>query len=73
MTQKEMVLQYIRESGSITRLNAAYDLGIFELSARICELKRSGYQFNTVTETARNRYGKKFSYTRYSLAGERNE
>ena len=69
MTQRDEVLRFIKDNGSITRSDAAFNLGIYELSARICELKQMGYRFETVTETARNKYGKKISYTRYSLKG----
>ena len=41
MSQKQTVLNYIRENGSITRMQSA-QIYIFELSSRIGELKTQG-------------------------------
>ena len=67
MTQKERILQYMLDFGSISPLEAMYDLGCMRLASRIGELKRAGYTINKQTEHGRNRYGKKTSYARYSL------
>lgn len=69
MTQKERVIQYIRDFGSISRREAFLDLGICELSARICELEKMGHTFHREMEKSRNRYGDPVSYTRYTLRG----
>lgn len=45
MTQRDRVIQYIKDFGSITRAEAFNELGIVELAARICELERMGYKF----------------------------
>lgn len=45
-TQRQRVINYIRERGSLTRREAAYELGIFELAARISELEAEGYTFD---------------------------
>lgn len=66
-TQRDRVLSYIQEFGSITRRESFVDLGVVELSSRIGELESMGYQFNRETETSKNRYGDSVSYTRYSL------
>lgn len=66
-TQRDRVLSYIQEFGSITRRESFVDLGVTELSSRIGELESMGYQFNRETETSKNRYGDSVSYTRYSL------
>lgn len=68
MTQKERVLDYINRFGSITRLDAFKDLGVAELSARICELKKEGHEFETKSETTKNRFGEPVTYTRYFKA-----
>ena len=65
--QREQVLDYIRDFGSITSFDAFIDLGIACLPKRISELKRDGYTFNDKFEKSRNRYGKLVSYKRYSL------
>ena len=44
-TQKDRVVAYINEFGSITTWQAYADLGITRLSARIWELKEEGYIF----------------------------
>lgn len=65
--QREQVLDYIREFGSITSFDAFVDLGIVCLPKRISELKRDGYTFDIKIEKSRNRYGKLVFYNRYSL------
>ncbi|MGV8974587.1 helix-turn-helix domain-containing protein [Lactococcus lactis] len=45
ISQSERILQFIKEKGSITRLQAANEIVAFELSARIVELEREGYLF----------------------------
>ena len=68
ITQKQRVLDYVKEFGSITRRDGFMDLGIVELPARICELEAMGYRFDRKQETSKNRYGEDVYYTRYSLA-----
>lgn len=69
MTQKKMVLKYMQDFGSITQLDAIRDLGILRLAARIADLKAAGIRIKTETDEARNRYGKKVKFTRYSIDG----
>lgn len=67
MNQKQMVLQYIEEFGSITSFEAYIDLGITQLATRIKELKEEGYLFNYEWITKKNRYGKPVKFKKYSL------
>lgn len=67
-TQKERVLDYMQEFGSITAMEAFKDLGVMQLSARLVELENQGYCFKKEQESAFNRFGEKVYYTRYSLA-----
>lgn len=67
MAQKQRVLDYIREFGGISSLEAFNDLGVTRLSAVIFDLKEDGYEFDTKTEHGKNRFGEKTHYTRYSL------
>lgn len=67
MTQKDMVLDYIKQNGSITTNDAIYGMGITRLSDVIFRLKKDGYEFNTVIERSVNRFGNKTEYARYSL------
>ncbi len=66
--QKQRIINYIREFGSITSLEAYKDLGITQLGARIDSLKKEGYTFKTEWESGKNRYGDKIDYKRYYLA-----
>ena len=67
MTQKDRILKYLRDFGSITPLDAMADLGCMRLASRISELKGDGYAIRKEMEKGRNRYGQKTSYARYSL------
>lgn len=68
MTQKDMVLAYINERGSITSMEAFAELGITRLSDVVFRLKRDGYKFDTKIEKCINRYGHKTEFARYSLS-----
>lgn len=67
INQKQRILDYIREYGSISSWESYRDLGITQLGARIDGLKRDGYMFTTEWETNQNRYGEKVQYKRYRL------
>ena len=67
MTQKELILKYLADFGSITSFQAYSDLGITQLATRIKELKAKGYEFRTVPEMNTNRYGKPVHYVRYFI------
>lgn len=67
MTQREAILQYIKEFGSITPMQAFSDLGITKLATRISEMRKDGMQFKIETISTKNRYGKAVSYAKYSL------
>ena len=68
MTQKERILKYLRDFGSITPLEALADLGIMRLGARIWELIRDGWPIDTETASSPNRYGQDTHYARYRRA-----
>ena len=57
ITQRDRVINYIREFGSISSWEAYKDLGITQLATRIKELKEQGYEF-------RNRMGKQYKQIR---------
>lgn len=67
MSQKKMVLDYIREFGSITPLDGFRDLGVTRLAAVIFELKEDGHDIHTERERGKNRYGHPTMYARYSF------
>lgn len=66
-TQKDIIINYIREFGSISSWEAYVDLGITQLGARIDQLKKEGYEFRTEWESNTNRFGEKTEYKRYYL------
>ena len=68
ITQKDRILEYIRNFGSISSFEAYSDLGITQLGARIDQLKKEGYEFRTEWESNTNRFGEKTDYKRYYLA-----
>lgn len=66
-TQKDRIINYIREFGSISSWEAYSDLGITQLGARIDQLKKEGFKFRTEWESNTNRFGEKTEYKRYFL------
>lgn len=70
MSQKERILNYIKEFGSISSWQAYSDLGITQLGARIDGLQKEGYKFKTEWEKSTNRYGQSVVYKRYFLVEE---
>ena len=68
ISQKQRIINYIREFGSITSYEAYSDLGITQLGARIDQLKKEGFKFRTEWESNTNRFGEKTDYKRYYLA-----
>lgn len=69
MTQKERVLQYCEDFGSISTLEAFRDLGITRLGARIYDIEQSGRSVKRTTEFGKNRYGETTNWTRYTIEG----
>ena len=69
MTQKEEILQYIKEHGSITPLDAFYKLGITKLATRISEMRKDGITFKIETVKYKNKYNTRtVRFARYSLS-----
>lgn len=69
MTQKELIIQYMNDFGSITTIEAFSDLGVTKLTTRISELRRDGYVIASKRIDKKNRYGKKVSFNRYWVEG----
>ena len=62
-----MILQYIKEFGSISPYEAFRDLGVTKLATRISEMRsQDGMEFHKESVTTKNRYGHTVTYTRYS-------
>lgn len=68
MTQTDRVLDYLRQFGSITALEALRDLGIMHLSSRITELRQRGYPVERDMIEVKNRFGEKTRVARYRVA-----
>ena len=66
-TQREAIIDYIDEFGSITPMQAFADLGITKLATRISEMRKDGMNFKIETVSVKNRYGKSVSYAKYSF------
>ena len=42
MTQEDKVFNYMKDNGSITQLQALYDIGVMRLASRISDMKKAG-------------------------------
>lgn len=67
MNQREQILQYIEDFGSITSYQAYIDLGVTQLATRVKELKEQGYTFSCEWISKKNRYGKPVKFKKYKL------
>ncbi len=68
MSQKEMIVDYMREHGSITPLEAQRELGCMRLGARIWDLiHKDGVNIVTESVSVKNRFGKDVTVARYRL------
>ena len=68
ISQKRLILDYMREYGSIEPLQALADLGVYRLGSRIHDLRSDGYNIRTERViTKSKRTGNTVQYARYSL------
>lgn len=70
MTQREAIIKYITDFGSITPMQAYGDLGITKLATRISEMRKDGMVFKIETIKSKNRYGKPTRFAKYSFPKE---
>ena len=74
MTNKERVLKYMEDFGSISSLEAFTELGNTRLSASIWLLRHEDeLEIDSIVETKYNRYGEKTHFNRYYLKGSQFE
>lgn len=66
-TQRQKIIKYIRERGSITSWEAYKYLGVTQFATRVKELKEEGYLFKTGWESKENKDGKIAKFKRYYL------
>lgn len=67
MTQKEMILDYMRNHGGISQSEAFLQLGCSRLSGRIYDLRADGHTIFTDMVKGKNRYGEPTEYAVYRL------
>ena len=67
VTQRDRVLQYIREHQFITSYDAFSKIVCTQLATRISELKARGYKFRKERIKTKNMYGDKTHYDKYYL------
>ena len=68
MTQCEKILDYMKNYGAITPLDAIREFGCLRLAARISDLEKRGYNIEHIPESSTNRYGDKVHHMSYKLA-----
>ena len=56
-TQCDLILNYMKQFGSINPLQALQDIGCFRLAARISDLREKGYSIVAVRVTYKNILG----------------
>lgn len=67
MTQCEQVLEYMKDFGSISPLEAMQDIGCMRLAARIADLREQGHPIGRRMKTSKNRYGRDVTFAEYYL------
>ncbi len=68
MTQKDKVLAYMQQYGSITPLDAMREFSCMRLGARIADLKADGYDIRTELRAGKNKFGEATHWASYSIA-----
>lgn len=67
VSQKQRILKYMADFGSITTFDAFKELGCTKLTTRISELRQEGYCIIGEAESGKNRWGESVTYNRYRL------
>ena len=67
-TQEDRVLQFMKDTGSITSWQAIQEFGITRIHAKIFNLKKMGYEITKETRCSKNRYGDPVHFAVYKLA-----
>jgi hypothetical protein len=66
-TQRQRLLDWFNNEGSISSFEAYRELGVTQLGTRIWEMKQEGFDIVTEWEHGTNRYGEPVKWKRYSL------
>lgn len=67
VTQCQRIIDYIKQFGSITTMDAFSELGCTRLGSRIHDLRKEGYIIHSKSETRKNRFGELVHYKRYYI------
>ena len=67
MSQATKVIEYIRDNGSITIKQAADDLGVYRLSARIYDIRAIGIDVQREMIPVLTRDGERTRVARYTI------
>ena len=67
MTQCERIIRHLEDFDSITDVEALSDYSVRRLAARICDLRKRGYDISTEMVKGVNRYDEPTRYARYRL------
>lgn len=70
-TQRQRVLDYMHDFGSITQHQASLDLGVSRLASRISELKKMGIPIVSEFEPVKNRFDEVCYVKRYRVEGQK--
>ena len=71
ITQTSDILNYMRENGFITSKIANELFGATRLAAIIFNLRKVGYEIETILVDGTTRYGTHTQYAKYYLRGEK--
>jgi hypothetical protein len=66
-TQVNRLLEHLQNGRSIDRISSFRKLGIFELSARICDLEKLGHKIVKTRKKIRNRFEEEVTVVEYKL------
>lgn len=66
-SQANSLYEHFKSGKTINRLQALTELGIFELSARVCDLEKRGVVINKRTISITNRFDERVRLVEYSL------
>lgn len=67
MNKTKLVLDWLKAHAGISSMDAFEHLGVTRLAAVIFELRKRGYDIETVIVDGKDRYGNRSRYARYYL------
>lgn len=67
MTKTQAVLDWLKSNASISSMEAIQNFGATRLSAIIFNLRKAGYDIETVRCEGTDRFGNKMQFARYYL------